>query len=115
MNISFTKKQEEYIAEQVASWEYQNNSEVIRDVLRLHQTYRDKVIADLRAEIEKGLDSGVSKRSVKDIIESKRKSGKIALWLTKISSTMFWPMTDSDLDKIFDYTHDMAPNSYSKT
>lgn len=78
MNISFTKKQEEYIAKQVASGEYQNNSEVIRDALRLHEIYREKVIADLRAEIEKGLNSGISKRSVKDIIDAKRKSRKTA-------------------------------------
>lgn len=78
MNISFTKTQEEYILKQVKSGEYQNNSEVIRDALRLHQIYRDKVIADLRAEIEKGVNSGISKRSVKDIIEAKRKSRKTA-------------------------------------
>ncbi|EAR15355.1 MULTISPECIES: type II toxin-antitoxin system ParD family antitoxin [Robiginitalea] len=78
MNISFTKKQEEYISRQVASGEYQNNSEVIRDALRLHQIYRDKVVADLRAEIEKGIDSGPSSRSVQDIIESKGKTGKSA-------------------------------------
>ncbi|KPM33857.1 addiction module antidote protein [Croceitalea dokdonensis DOKDO 023] len=78
MNISFTKTQEEYISKQVKSGEYQNNSEVIRDALRLHQIYRDKVIADLRAEIEKGVNSGISKRSVKDIIEAKRKSRKTA-------------------------------------
>lgn len=78
MNISFTKKQEEYIAKQVASGEYQNNSEVIRDALRLHEIYREKVIADLRAEIEKGLNSGISKRLVKDIIDAKRKSKKTA-------------------------------------
>ncbi len=74
MNISFTKKQEEYITNQVKSGEYQNNSEVIRDALRLHQIYRDKVIADLRAEIEKGLESDTSGRSVQDIIEAKRRS-----------------------------------------
>lgn len=78
MNISFTKKQEEYITNQVKSGEYQNNSEVIREALRLHSIYREKLIADLRAEIEKGINSGVSKRSVKDIIESKRKSRKTA-------------------------------------
>lgn len=72
MNISFTKQQEEYIATQVKSGEYQNNSEVIRDALRLHTIYRNKVINDLKAEIEKGLESGISKRSVKDIIASKR-------------------------------------------
>jgi antitoxin ParD1/3/4 len=56
MNISFTKKQEEYINKQVASGEYQNNSELIRDVLRLHGIYREKVIQDLRREIEKEWD-----------------------------------------------------------
>ncbi|WP_117884200.1 type II toxin-antitoxin system ParD family antitoxin [Aureibaculum luteum] len=76
MNISFTKEQEKYISKQVATGEYQNNSEVIRDAIRLHQIYRDKVIADLRNEIEKGLDSGISKRSVQDIIKSKKRSRK---------------------------------------
>lgn len=72
MNISFTKQQEEYISNQVKSGEYQNNSEVIRDALRLHTIYRNKVINDLKAEIQRGLESGVSKRSIKDIIASKR-------------------------------------------
>lgn len=72
MNISFTKKQEEYIQQQVNSGEYQNNSEVIRDALRLHSVYRDKVINDLRTEIEKGYRSGVSKRNIQDIIKAKQ-------------------------------------------
>lgn len=78
MNISFTKKQEEYISKQVASGDYQNNSEVIRDALRLHQIYRYKVIADLRHEIELGLQSGISSRSVKTIIAAKQNSNKTA-------------------------------------
>lgn len=65
MNISFTKKQEEYITSQVKSGDYQNNSEVIREALRLHSIYREKLIDDLRKEIDKGLNSGISKRSVK--------------------------------------------------
>lgn len=73
MNISFTKKQEEYISEQVASGEYQNNSEVIRDALRLHSIYRDKVIKDLRDEIEKGWSKNTSTRKITDIIASKKK------------------------------------------
>ena len=51
MNISFTKKQEIYINKQVETGDYQNNSEVIRDALRLHEIYREKVITDLRNEI----------------------------------------------------------------
>ncbi len=74
MNISFTKKQEEYISEQVKSGEYQNNSEVIRDAIRLHQIYRDKVIADLRAEIEKGWNGPDSDISVDDIIASRKQA-----------------------------------------
>lgn len=72
MNISFTKKQEEYISEQVASGDYQNNSEVIRDALRLHSIYREKVIQDLRREIEKGWDGPDSPRTMAQIIASKK-------------------------------------------
>ncbi|AYN67512.1 type II toxin-antitoxin system ParD family antitoxin [Euzebyella marina] len=72
MNISFTKKQEEYIAKQVATGEYQNNSEVIRDAIRLHSIYRDKVIDDLRREIEKGWDGPESSRTMDEIIASKK-------------------------------------------
>ncbi len=71
MNISFTKQQREYIKDQVNSGDYQNNSEVVRDALRLHSRYRAKVLDDLKLEIEKGFNSGFSKRTVKDIIESK--------------------------------------------
>lgn len=72
MNISFTKKQEEYISKQVATGEYQNNSEVIRDALRLHTIYREKVINDLRKEIEKGWNSPDSSMTMAEIIASKK-------------------------------------------
>jgi len=74
MNISFTKKQEQYITKQVNSGEYQNNSEVIRDALRLHIVYREKVINDLRREIEKGWNSPDSDLTMDEIIEAKKKS-----------------------------------------
>ena len=72
MNVSFTKKQEEYISNQVATGDYQNNSEVIRDALRLHGIYREKVINDLKESIEKGWNSENSVKTVKDIIEAKK-------------------------------------------
>lgn len=74
MNVSFTKKQEDYIAEQIKSGDFQNASEVVRDALRLHEVYRHRVIEDLKAEIEKGWNTNTSSRSVKDIIESKKKN-----------------------------------------
>jgi antitoxin ParD1/3/4 len=76
MNVSLTQKQEKYISEQLESGDYQNASELVRDALRLHQVYRNKVINDLRLEIEKGWDSPVSKTSVQDIIARKTKAKK---------------------------------------
>ncbi len=71
MNVSFTKHQEEYIASQIASGDFQNASEVVRAALRLHQVYRHRIIEDLRKEIEKGWSGSTSKRTVQDIINSK--------------------------------------------
>lgn len=71
MNVSFTAKQEKYISSLIKSGDYQNASEAVRDALRLHQIYREHLIKDLRLEIEKGWDSPVSKRSVKDILAAK--------------------------------------------
>ncbi|WP_242202993.1 type II toxin-antitoxin system ParD family antitoxin [Aestuariivivens insulae] len=71
MNVSLTKKQEAYIASQIESGDFQNASELVRDALRLHETYRHRVILDLKAEIEKGWSGASSSRSVKDIIKGK--------------------------------------------
>ena len=72
MNVSFTEKQEKYIAAQLSGGGYQNASEVVRDALRLHEVYRHKVIEDLRAEIAKGWDSPVSTKSITDILKNKQ-------------------------------------------
>jgi antitoxin ParD1/3/4 len=73
MNVSFTAKQADYIANQVASGDYQNASEVVREALRLHEAYRTRIMDELRAEIAKGWDAPVAGRNVKDIIASKVK------------------------------------------
>ena len=73
MNVSFTSKQEKYIANQLLSGDYQNASEVVRDALRLHELFRKRVLEELRKEIDKGWDGPTSKRSVKDIIKEKSK------------------------------------------
>ncbi len=68
-----TKKQEEYIAAQLQSGDYQNASELVRDALRLHQIYRNRIIDELRMEIEKGWNSPVSNLSAADIVAQKLK------------------------------------------
>jgi len=72
MNVSLTEKQRKYIDDKVKSGDYMNASEVIREALRAHELNQKK-LENLRAEIQKGIDSGVSKRTVKDILEAKRK------------------------------------------
>lgn len=72
MNISFTEKQEKYIASQVKQGDFQNASEVVRDALRLHELYRQRIVEELRAEIARGWDSPASNRSIKDIIKAKQ-------------------------------------------
>ena len=76
MNISFTDKQENYISAQLASGDFQTASEVVRDALRLHELYRNRVLEELRLEIAKGWDGPPSKRSVKDILSAKSKNSK---------------------------------------
>lgn len=71
MNISLTEKQEQYIASQIKTGDFQNASELVRDALRLHEVYRHRVIEELRAEIAKGWDGEISKRSARDIAEAK--------------------------------------------
>ncbi len=74
MNVSLTEKQERYIQAQLASGDYQNASELVRDALRLHEVYRNKVLDELRVDIRKGWEGEISNRSVKDIVAAKRKS-----------------------------------------
>ena len=76
MNISFTEKQQQYIATQVSGGDYQNASEVVRDALRLHEIYRTRLLEDLRAEIARGWNSPASNRGIQDIINLKKASKK---------------------------------------
>ncbi|MFI8379041.1 type II toxin-antitoxin system ParD family antitoxin [Leeuwenhoekiella sp. NPDC079379] len=71
MKPRLTKKQEEYISKQVASVGDQNNSEVMRDNLRLDNIYREKGLKDLRKEIELGWNGSDSSMTMDDIIKSK--------------------------------------------
>lgn len=76
MNISFTEKQEKYIKMQMASGDYQNASEVVRDALRIHQAYRNRVIEDLKIAIEEAWEGEVSKLSVAEIVKKKVMASK---------------------------------------
>ena len=55
------------------SGDYLNNSELVREAIRLHQIYRERLIIDLKREIEKGLESGYSNNTINDIVKFKLK------------------------------------------
>ena len=56
MNVSLTQQLEKFVNKQVASGRYQTASEVVREGLRLMQA-REEKLADLRREIQIGLDA----------------------------------------------------------
>jgi antitoxin ParD1/3/4 len=56
MNVSLGKSWEEYVAEQVASGNFNNASEVVRDALHRQQEYFFKLEA-LRRDVESGIES----------------------------------------------------------
>jgi len=70
MNISFTEKQEKYIRDHVASGNYKNASEVVREAMRLHQEEQDRKLEWLRVEVEKGLNSSSSNMTLDEIFDA---------------------------------------------
>ncbi len=64
--ITVTHQQDEWIKAQIEKGDYTNESEYIRDLLRKEQEDQAHFLMT-KAEIEKGLNSGVSKRTIEDI------------------------------------------------
>jgi antitoxin ParD1/3/4 len=65
--ITLTDKQDQWIKTQIAAGEYTNDSEYIRDLVRRDQEENAKFMA-LKHAIQEGLSSGVSDKSVTDIM-----------------------------------------------
>ena len=66
--ITLTDQQDQWIKAQIAAGEYTNDSEYIRDLVRRDQEENAKFQA-LKLAIQEGLNSGVSDKSVTDIME----------------------------------------------
>jgi len=66
--ITLTDKQDQWIKAQIAAGEYTNDSEYIRDLVRRDQEENAKFLA-LKQAIQEGLNSGVSDKSITDIME----------------------------------------------
>jgi len=66
--VTFTEQQDHWIKSQIKSGEYTNDSEYLRDLVRLDQAKKSKFEA-LKSAIQTGIDSGISENSVLDIMK----------------------------------------------
>lgn len=78
--ISFTDQHDAWIKSRLASGDYATDSEYVRDLIRRDQQANQKFQV-LKKAIQEGLDSGISDRGVKDIMQDVeqqlRTNGKI--------------------------------------
>jgi len=65
--ITFTKKQDNWIKQQIAQGDFTNDSEYIRDLIRRDQAQQQKRL-ELELAIQEGIDSGISEKTVFDIM-----------------------------------------------
>jgi antitoxin ParD1/3/4 len=66
--ITFTEKQDKWIKSRITTGEFTNDSEYLRDLVRRDQLKNAKFSA-LKAAITEGMESGVSDKSVPDIMK----------------------------------------------
>lgn len=74
--LTFTEQQDKWIKAQIKDGGFTNESEYIRHLIREDQA-RNKKFLELKASIKEGLDSGMSEKTVKEImneVQSRLKS-----------------------------------------
>jgi antitoxin ParD1/3/4 len=77
MNISIPDQLKSWAEARVAEGRYSSTSDYVRDLVRRDQEYAEK-LQRLQAAIDEGLASGVSERTIEDIIADRRKRDGIA-------------------------------------
>lgn len=70
--ISFTDQHDAWIKSRIASGDYASDSEYVRDLIRRDQQEHEKYMA-LKNALMDGLESGVSERGVRDIMQDVEK------------------------------------------
>lgn len=72
MNVSLPEGLKAWAEARVAEGHYSSTSDYVRDLMRRDREYAEKLKA-LQAAIDKGRNSGISKRTIDDIIADSRK------------------------------------------
>ena len=77
MNVSLPNQMKAWVEAQVQGGQYGNVSDYVRDLIRRDQQSREQ-IKTLQAAITKGLESGISDRSMQDVLKEARSKAKAA-------------------------------------
>lgn len=72
MNVSLPDPMKDWVEAQTATGRYSNASDYVRDLIRRDQE-RVAKLAELQQFITEGLESGVSDRSVTEVLEAARR------------------------------------------
>jgi antitoxin ParD1/3/4 len=75
MNVSLPDPMKEWVEAQAQTGRYSNASDYVRDLIRRDQERVSK-LAELQRLITEGLDSGISDRSIGDVLEAARKQAE---------------------------------------
>jgi antitoxin ParD1/3/4 len=67
MNISLPEQMKAWVEAQSEDGKYSNSSDFVRDLIRREQVRKEK-IAHVQAMVDEGIASGISERSVDDIL-----------------------------------------------
>jgi antitoxin ParD1/3/4 len=71
MNISIPEKLKSWVEARVSDGSYSSTSDYVRDLLRADQRYQAQ-LNSLRADIQAGRESGISDRSLQEIVAEAR-------------------------------------------
>ena len=77
MNVSLPDPMKEWVEKQARTGRYSNASDYVRDLIRRDQE-RTAALAELQRLITEGLESGISDRSMGELLEAARQQVKNA-------------------------------------
>lgn len=77
MNVSLPEEMKRWVEEQAENGRYGNSSDVVRDLIRRAQIRAEK-IANMQRLVDEGRASGISKRSIDDIMDDVRRRRGLA-------------------------------------
>ena len=70
--ITVTEKYDAWIKEQISKGDFTNESEYIRSLIR-HKQHNNSQFLNLKSKIDKGLESGLSSKTVEEIWDAGKK------------------------------------------